>query len=154
MSCDLRKRAVVAEVTKHAVLVRYKDDSGFSCQKLFRDKSRIEVLEQEPSIEEVLGHLEEQGYCRFFLEGRCRFRKKCHLCHELGSCPYCHETLPTHKVSASAHLRRCWRHHSSDSTGGETTSSGSSPVELTLASSRATSPDFSGTSTRESCTLS
>jgi len=53
--------------------------------------------------------------CRHFLQGKCRYKGNCKFSHELEICPYCHEQLPTGKVSASAHLSRCWKTKHSDS---------------------------------------
>eukprot|EP00475_Leptophrys_vorax_P018252 TRINITY_DN2488_c0_g1_i1.p1 TRINITY_DN2488_c0_g1~~TRINITY_DN2488_c0_g1_i1.p1 ORF type:complete len:315 (+),score=75.42 TRINITY_DN2488_c0_g1_i1:357-1301(+) len=47
--------------------------------------------------------------CRHFLKGRCRYKASCRFSHEVEKCPYCHEVLPISKVSASAHLGRCWK---------------------------------------------
>jgi len=47
--------------------------------------------------------------CRHFLKGRCRYKASCRFSHEVEKCPYCQEVLPISKVSASAHLGRCWK---------------------------------------------
>jgi hypothetical protein len=50
--------------------------------------------------------------CPHFLKGRCRQKNKCPLSHSVSQCVYCGEKLPSSKVSASAHLSRCWKERS------------------------------------------
>jgi hypothetical protein len=61
---------------------------------------------------------EEESYrsdlCPHFLRGKCRFKKFCRYSHILSQCPYCQENLPLNRVSASAHLSRCWKKDGQD----------------------------------------
>ncbi len=52
--------------------------------------------------------------CPHFLRGKCRFKKFCRFSHILTVCPYCREDLPLNRVSASAHLSRCWKRDGQD----------------------------------------
>lgn len=61
------------------------------------------ALESVPSDDEGL------PLCLHFLRGKCRQKNKCPNSHNLTSCIYCGEKLPSSKVSASAHLSRCWK---------------------------------------------
>eukprot|EP00475_Leptophrys_vorax_P036042 TRINITY_DN60201_c0_g1_i1.p2 TRINITY_DN60201_c0_g1~~TRINITY_DN60201_c0_g1_i1.p2 ORF type:complete len:140 (+),score=32.78 TRINITY_DN60201_c0_g1_i1:783-1202(+) len=90
--------------------------------------SSIMPLEQEEEEEKKLGNVEREeqrpnlvatimaahssrsgDICPHFLKGRCRYKSKCKLQHSATSCPYCHQELPTGKISASTHLARCYK---------------------------------------------
>jgi hypothetical protein len=56
----------------------------------------------------------DQGICPWFLKGKCRYKSKCKLKHHVDICPYCNESMPAGKISASTHLSRCYKAHQVD----------------------------------------
>lgn len=57
---------------------------------------------------------DERPLCQFYLKGKCRFRERCHFSHELSHCHHCGTELPLSKISASAHLSRCYKRINED----------------------------------------
>jgi hypothetical protein len=56
-----------------------------------------------------------KNVCVHFLKGNCRHKKECKYSHEVGNCIYCGEALPSSKINASAHLKRCYQNRNSQS---------------------------------------
>jgi hypothetical protein len=73
-------------------------------------------LEQDQEAQEEDHFLDgfSRDLCPHFLRGKCRFKKFCRFSHILSICPYCKDNLPLNRVSASAHLSRCWKRDGQD----------------------------------------
>jgi len=61
-----------------------------------------------PEAEALVRQALERGICEHFLEGKCRKKKACKKSHNLTVCVYCQGQLPTNRVSASSHLKKCF----------------------------------------------
>ena len=62
---------------------------------------------EDQKMEAVIPNSKE--ICQYFLKGRCRFKAKCKFSHDVKICVHCNDKLPSSKVSASAHLYRCFK---------------------------------------------
>jgi hypothetical protein len=61
--------------------------------------------------------LEEIIVCPYFLQGKCKFKGKCVLAHQIDECPYCLSKMPSGKLASSTHLGRCWKKFNSTKKG-------------------------------------
>jgi hypothetical protein len=111
---ELSRLATVVETSKRAVIVEYLKQ-GATVQKLIRDLGSIQLHQENNFNSDLRAEADEfqleakTELCPFFVQGKCKFKARCKLSHELTRCCHCFSELPTGKVAASAHLSRCWK---------------------------------------------
>jgi hypothetical protein len=84
------------------------DSTKTSCESSRREESSS----SQTSCSSGCSNLEDLSQvCPFFLKGKCRHKGNCKMSHQLSTCPYCKQDMPSGKLASSTHLCRCWKKH-------------------------------------------
>jgi len=121
---DIYTSATVFEVTPRTIIVQFEDpETDEIVEKLFVDFQRVHMVStgrshstssehERPGAVTFIEEALTSGICPHFLQGKCRQKGSCERSHKLLICVYCGSKLPSKRISASAHLRRCFKQFS------------------------------------------
>lgn len=66
-------------------------------------------FKQSMELKDVSLSSSTDGLCPHFLKGKCRFKDHCRQSHDILYCVYCQAKLPSNRVASSAHLGKCYK---------------------------------------------